>query len=253
MRVGRYGEHRVINPGELVISDYEIFVDGVPHDCIRGLGTVSYQATTRGGRLMDNVLGNQATAKGFTSDFGDAMIQAAGQTDNAGAMLTLLAVGLISKGVSSAMTVEADIRAWQTLPNEFQVTPLQLPPGEHELTLCAYKYVTPLCLKTVRAEINGDAPLTVVHVFAYTLGCEDVATAFSPSEKETCALLAAQSGYRALDADGNGEITAIEIDKAYSKMVEQFDVDKNGKINGLETGKVQNWVRTEFVKGMIKR
>lgn len=105
---------------------------------------LDFQATTRGGRVMDHVLANKAVFKSGTDTFGDAAIISgavlagtqhgrgnAGDEIGAG----LLVAGILSKVVSAATTPAADIRAWNNLPRYLSFASLRLPPGEHQLTV----------------------------------------------------------------------------------------------------------------------
>jgi hypothetical protein len=101
---------------------------------------VGFQATTRGGRVMDHVLGSKAQFKSVTGKAGDAALIAGGilavggqgnhsAADEVG--LGLMLAGLASKIVSSATTPEADTRMWDNLPNSLSIAMLKLPPGKH--------------------------------------------------------------------------------------------------------------------------
>jgi hypothetical protein len=101
-----------------------------------------YQATTRGGRVMDHVLGNKAVFKQRTEDIGDvALVGAIGTAtygtgkDKDEAALALAAVGVLSKIASAATTPDADTRTWDNLPQSLSFAALRLPPGEHAATL----------------------------------------------------------------------------------------------------------------------
>ncbi|MCX7866234.1 MAG: hypothetical protein N2438_03780 [Limisphaera sp.] len=105
---------------------------------------VNYQATTRGGRVMDHILGNKAVFKeatdtaGDAAIFGGAVLAAAGQgrksaVDEAGAALVV--AGLASKLVSAATRPQADTRTWDNLPQYLTFVQLRLPPGEHTATI----------------------------------------------------------------------------------------------------------------------
>lgn len=137
---------------------------------------VNYQATTRGGRVMDHILGNKAVFKETTDTAGDAAIlggavlATAGQgrksaVDEAGAALVL--AGLASKLVSAATRPQADTRAWDNLPQYLSFVQLRLPPGEHTATvefLDAHGHPLPNRTKTIhfRVPTNGrDAVLFV--------------------------------------------------------------------------------------------
>lgn len=106
---------------------------------------LNFQATTRGGRVMDHILGNKAVFKGTTDTVGDvALIGAAvaasnirrpdgGKSHNSeNAALALGAIGLISKIASAATTPQADIRTWDNLPQRLSFAALRLPAGTHQ-------------------------------------------------------------------------------------------------------------------------
>ena len=105
---------------------------------------VGFQATTRGGRVMDHILANKAVFKSATDTFGDAAlisgaILASGgrgrkdATDEVGAGLMI--AGLLSKVVSAATTPAADTRAWDNLPQLLSFAQLRLPAGQHTATI----------------------------------------------------------------------------------------------------------------------
>jgi hypothetical protein len=103
-----------------------------------------FQATTRGGRLMDHVLGNKAVFKSATANLGDAALIGAavaasrvnrydgthskGSQDTA---LALAAVGILSKLASAGANADADTRAWDNLPQYLSFAALRLAPGEY--------------------------------------------------------------------------------------------------------------------------
>ena len=136
---GQYGEElrfRVTNsPGAAA----ELKVDAMTFP-VAPTDDVGYQATTRGGRVMDHVLNSKAQFKSATSTAGDVALITGGvlavggqgrhnATSEVG--LGLMLAGLASKIISSATTPEADIRAWDTLPNSVSVAMLRLAPGKH--------------------------------------------------------------------------------------------------------------------------
>jgi tetratricopeptide (TPR) repeat protein len=101
---------------------------------------IYFQASTRGGRQIDRILEGQAQFKQSSDAVGDAAIQggAAAITygaydDNSGAMaagLAVMAAGLIAKGIAAATRPEADLRAWDNLPDRVHlaaVTAEQMP------------------------------------------------------------------------------------------------------------------------------
>lgn len=102
-----------------------------------------FQATTRGGRVMDYVLGNKAVFKSTTGAIGDVGIVGGAllathrghnsAADEVG--LGLLAAGLLSKAFSAATTPSADIRTWDNLPRYLTFATLALPAGTHAATI----------------------------------------------------------------------------------------------------------------------
>ncbi len=101
---------------------------------------LGFQATTRGGRVMDHVLGNKAVFKSTTDIAGNVGITAGlatvaatgGRNRTANAVGGgLAAAGALSKVISSATTPAADTRAWDNLPCYLSFAALKLPPGQH--------------------------------------------------------------------------------------------------------------------------
>ena len=109
-----------------------------------------FQATTRGGRVMDHILGNKAVFKDTTGTVGDLALAGAaiaheearrkrrrgesgeGSDDTA---LALAAIGALGKIMSAATVAHADTREWDNLPRFLSFTALALPAGEHAATL----------------------------------------------------------------------------------------------------------------------
>ncbi len=103
---------------------------------------VNFQATTRGGRVMDHVLGKKAAFKSATDTAGDvaligglATAAASNNRTTQSVGLGIALAGLISKGISAATTPEADIRTWDNLPQFISFAAVQLPPGENVVTV----------------------------------------------------------------------------------------------------------------------
>ena len=107
---------------------------------------LGYQATTRGGRVMDHILGNKAFFKAGADVAGNvALAGAAIAHDQArrrerngkdgddadAAALGLGILGVISKVASAATRTEADTRQWNNLPQRLSFAALKLPPGDH--------------------------------------------------------------------------------------------------------------------------
>jgi tetratricopeptide (TPR) repeat protein len=111
----------------------EVTGKAVPYD------DLYFQATTRGGRVMDHVLANKAVFKSATDAFGNAAVIGgavlASGRDTQAAGLAMLGAGLISKLLSAGTTPAADTRAWDNLPLYLSFVALELSPGQHTLTV----------------------------------------------------------------------------------------------------------------------
>jgi hypothetical protein len=100
-----------------------------------------FQATTRGGRVMDHILANKAGFKRTTDTVGNAalvsglVIAGTQRREAQAAGLGVAAVGLLSKIVSASTTPEADVRSWDNLPLYLSFASLELSPGQHTLTI----------------------------------------------------------------------------------------------------------------------
>jgi hypothetical protein len=107
---------------------------------------LGYQATTRGGRVMDHILGNKAYFKAGADLVGDVALTGAvianeqarrrdrrGKDDDDAerTAVGLGIVGVLSKVAAAATQTEADTRQWNNLPQRLSFAALKLPPGEH--------------------------------------------------------------------------------------------------------------------------
>jgi len=139
---GQYGEELRFRPGNSAVHSLQIKVDGQtvrtePYD------DLTFQATTRGGRVMDHILANKAVFKTATDTAGNVGIIGgailAGQQGRHSAAdevgVGLLAAGVISKIFSAATTPEADTRAWDNLPQFLSFGVARLPAGPRSVTV----------------------------------------------------------------------------------------------------------------------
>ena len=143
-----------------------------------------FQATTRGGRVMDHILGRKAVFKQNTEAVGDvALVGAAVAANNIyspdyrhggtasknydaeNMAIALGVIGLFSKIAAAAATPAADTRTWDNLPQYLAFGAFHLPPGEHRATLRffdasgnALEYLT----RNVTLAVNDPARDTVV-------------------------------------------------------------------------------------------
>jgi hypothetical protein len=135
---------------------------------------VWFQASTRGGRVMDHILGNKAVFKKSTDIAGDVALigglSTAAVSQNRTAQevgLGIALAGLISKGLSAATTPAADIRAWDNLPLYLSFANLALAPGQHVITVefrDSAGQVIPTFTKTVNLNVPPDGQDKVIFV-----------------------------------------------------------------------------------------
>ncbi len=133
------------------------------------LDDLAYQATTRGGRVMDHILANKAVFKGASDAVGDAALVSglilAQNKNTQGAGLGLAAAGLVSKLISGATTPEADTRTWDNLPKFLSFGSFRLPPGVHFLVvefLDDTRTPIPSMTQSFSIQVNDGAQDTVV-------------------------------------------------------------------------------------------
>ncbi len=144
---GQYGEMLRFHVADSPTHSARLVLDRgrriVPLPAYDDLG---YQATTRGGRVMDHILGNKAFFKAGADVAGDvALAGSAIASDQArrkrrrgeddddanAAALGLGILGVIGKVASAATRTEADVRQWPNLPQRLSFAAVKLPPGEH--------------------------------------------------------------------------------------------------------------------------
>lgn len=138
---GEYGELLKFTVDKSPVAFARLTVDGrtvelPPYD------DVSWQAVTRGGRVMDHILGNKAVFKQRSDTVGDvALVGALGTAaygtgkDSQNLAIGLAAVGIMSKLMSAATQTEADVRSWNNLPRYLSFGALRLAPGEYAAVL----------------------------------------------------------------------------------------------------------------------
>lgn len=99
---------------------------------------VGFQATTRGGRVMDHILGNKAVFKSTTDTIGNVAIIGglstavlSGNRTAQGVGLGIAVAGVLSKVISAATVPAADTRSWDNLPQFLSFARIPLAPGAH--------------------------------------------------------------------------------------------------------------------------
>jgi tetratricopeptide (TPR) repeat protein len=144
---GEYGEQLRFLVNDSPAQGAQLLVDGrtIP---LPAYDDLNFQATTRGGRVMDHILGGKAVFKGATDTIGDlsllgAAIAANNIRDGRGrknhdaenAAIALGAIGLLSKIASAATVAKADLRCWENIPQRLSFAALRLAPGEYPAKL----------------------------------------------------------------------------------------------------------------------
>jgi tetratricopeptide (TPR) repeat protein len=142
---GEHGERLRFREGRSRIRSAVLRVDG-REIVLNPIEDIHWQATTRGGRVMDHILRGKAVFKDTSSGVGDAALLAGagvlaagdGGEGNRNLGAGLLAAGLVSKLISAAASPTADTRTWSSLPQFLSVASLRIAPGEQIATVEYY-------------------------------------------------------------------------------------------------------------------
>ena len=137
---GEYREQLHFAGGKSAVVSATVKIDtatgkAVPYD------DLYFQASTRGGRVMDHVLANKAVFKkstdiaGTVGIVGGAVMATSHDRDVQTAGLALLGVGIMAKAFSAATNPRADVRMWDNLPLYLSFVAFEVPPGEHTVTI----------------------------------------------------------------------------------------------------------------------
>ncbi|MEY4941491.1 MAG: hypothetical protein RIQ93_3226 [Verrucomicrobiota bacterium] len=115
-----------------------------------GYDDLAYQASTRGGRVMDHILGNKAVFKTNANVAGDIALAGSAIAYSEGrrrqrdgkdrddanyTALGLGVLGVLGKVASAATQAQADTRQWDNLPQHLSFAAVKLPPGQHAGTI----------------------------------------------------------------------------------------------------------------------
>jgi hypothetical protein len=241
MRGGNYGQVRLIACLDPPVQplQYALSVNqGEADDMLQWLGNVNFQASTRGGRRMDERLATQAMIKGATQvtgwvlvGAGLAMMHGSDQPE-----VQLIGLGVVLGGfmvdvVAQLMNPLADIRCWQCLPAEFTILPLQLPPGDYQLTIAASRGLTTLTERpaAIQAPASAPGPVQVRHLKGLSWRDGTLSRAEAGADAVLQLLLETADTYECYDPDGDGEMTAAERAVAEEALLRQYDADGDGQ------------------------
>ncbi len=138
---GQYGQELRFNTPASPVASAVLKVNSLEIP-IAPTDDVAFQATTRGGRVMDHILGNKAVFKS-TTDAAGTVAMLGGFTTAAASHdrtaqevgLGIALAGLATKIVSAATVPAADTRAWDNLPRYLSFASVPLPAGQHVATI----------------------------------------------------------------------------------------------------------------------
>lgn len=230
VRAGQYGELRLIQPGKVNPDiHYTLAADSTSYSPFSGFGSINYQATTRGGREMDNVLGKQATFKGATNTGGNVLLTSGSVgTGSSEADAILLAGGLLLKVLSATTHPEADVRYWHNIPARFEIVPLKLAPINHTLQLVAAGKQQENEYEPFKWSISAEAPLTVLHLRS---NLKDEEAVNSSEVDNSVFYLFTVAHPDEVDLDHDGKISTEEKDLVRAKILERYDSDGNQELS----------------------
>jgi len=134
---GEYGEQLKFRIAVSRVRSARLLVNGLTIP-IAAADDLNFQATTRGGRVMDHILGKKAVFKGTTDAIGNAALiggaltaVAADKNSTRNIGMGIALAGLVSKVISAATKPNADTRCWDNLPQFLSFAAVPLPPGPH--------------------------------------------------------------------------------------------------------------------------
>lgn len=141
-RTGQYNQFLRFSPGNGAGGPLRVTVDGTVVAEVGGpMDSMTFQARTRGDRVVDAILKGKAQFKTGADIVGDialgagasAMSQSSYNNDSGAAGTVLAIAGLAAKVVAKAANPEADSRALSPVPDDIYVFALNLAPGAHSL------------------------------------------------------------------------------------------------------------------------
>jgi hypothetical protein len=160
---GKYGEELRFNvaPSPVLSAQIKVNSNEFP---IAAADDVGFQAQTRGGRVMDHILGNKAVFKTSTDVAGTVAIAgglgtafASNDQTVQGVGLGIALAGLVTKIISHASTPEADTRTWDNLPRYLGFACMELPAGSYNVTV-EFHDSTGLVIQNMTKTINLTVP-----------------------------------------------------------------------------------------------
>lgn len=137
-RGGKYGEQLHYSEDPPAITHLSVSAGSIATESAAA-ENLYFQATTRGTRQVDYILGDKAS---FKEDTGNAALGlaagavVASQVDNTGISSAILGLAALGTAITSATTTpQADIRSWENLPHSIYLINLNLPPEVQTVTV----------------------------------------------------------------------------------------------------------------------
>lgn len=135
---GSHNSKLYFTGGATKIEKVQIICDGITNECFP-FDNLTFQAITRGGRVMDHILKHKAQFKTAANEVGAAAllasVGAAGAGANPKVSESLLAAGVVLEIISALTRPEADTRCWDNLPQCLSFFSFRAPPGQHEIVI----------------------------------------------------------------------------------------------------------------------
>ncbi len=154
---GKFGEVAVVEQTRSEVTGAFVTI-GSQRLRTETLVDVYFQASTRGGRWMDGLRAGKAVFKDIASTAGVILTQQGltqRRNKNRGAFLI---AGIGAMLMSAAVSAEADVRCWRTLPDTVQAAAARVPPGKRRITI-DFVGVGGRALPRFRRELTIDVPV----------------------------------------------------------------------------------------------
>ena len=140
---GEYGQIMRIVPAGRRPTAPEVRIGGQTVKPVY-LDSLTYQATTRGGRAVDSFLQGKAIYKDTSFITGYILLEAAeavaALSDNDELATVLAVVGCLLTASSVVTNPAADIRQWDLAPDAYYLVAGTFPPGQHDLSVDGRRY-----------------------------------------------------------------------------------------------------------------
>ena len=164
-REGQYGQTLIISKGsDAQEGVFEIYKNREKIASANCLANTYFQASTRGGRSMDEILKIKAAVKLLAlkvSETCDDIANEPGGDD--GLKMGASIVGLFAKLIHHGVDSRADIRYWEYLPAQLYVATAKLKPGEHELQIRSGNSESSYTNEKVKIQVHKNKSVVIIN------------------------------------------------------------------------------------------